>query len=199
MPLSRTRLFDIVRIIICALAWWFSAYLEEDGDASTAGTATSRLDLMANPRLIFDVDDVLVSDSNPARNDGRGLDYARCARLHNYLVAYGWMAYHQRGPEDLDELLTRPTFFERQRDDSEVLRDRLDAGLISYLESIIIPDTGISYWVENVQVTPADELFFVEENDLNDKERFIILYGSWYEHGGHTVGLIYTSSVIKWP
>jgi hypothetical protein len=146
---------------------------------------------MANPRLLLDIDDALVSDSSPARTDGRGLDYERCARLHNYLVAYGWMAYHQRSADDLDELLACPTSFERQRDDSEVLRQRLDAGLISYLDSIIMPDTGISYWVENVEIIPADELFFIEENGLYDKERFVILYGSWFEHGGHRVGLVY--------
>ncbi|RAO64964.1 uncharacterized protein BHQ10_000976 [Talaromyces amestolkiae] len=148
---------------------------------------------MANPRLLLDIDDALVSDLNPARTDTEGLDYERCARLHNYLVAYGWMAYHQRSPEDLDELLARPKYFERQHDDSEISRGRLDAGLISYLESIImpVPNEGLSYWVADVAVIPADELFFIEENSLDNKERFVILYGSWSEHGGHSVGLVY--------
>lgn len=140
---------------------------------------------MANPQRLLDIDDALVSDSNPARTDGRSLDYERCARLHNYLVAHGWMAYHGRNAQDLDELLTRPRY------NSEFPRDRLDAGLVSYLESIIMPDEGLSFWVANVGVTPADEYFFVEDNDLVDKERFVVLYWSWVEHGGHSVGLVY--------
>lgn len=73
---------------------------------------------MVNPQLLLDIDDALLSDSNPARTDGRSLEYERCARLHNYLVAYGWMAHHQRDAQDLDELLNRPSFFERPRDGS---------------------------------------------------------------------------------
>lgn len=113
MLLLRTSLPDIVGTIICALAWNLFVDWEEYGDTSTTRTATRRLDLMVNPRLLLDIDDAMVSDSNPARTDGRGLDYERCARLHNYLVAYGWMAYHQRSPDDLDELLARATFFDR--------------------------------------------------------------------------------------
>jgi hypothetical protein len=146
---------------------------------------------MANPQHLLDIDDALVSHSNPARTDGRSLDYERCARLHNYLVAYGWMAYHQRSAQDLEELLTRPSFFELPRDNSEFHRDRLDAGLVSYLESIIMHDEGLSFWAANVQVTPVDEYFFVENNDLVDKERFVVIHGSWAEHGGHSVGLVY--------
>lgn len=54
-----------------------------------------------------------------------------------------------------------------------------------------MPNEGLSYWVENVEVTPADELFFDEDDDLDDKERFVVLYGSWFEHGGHRGGLVY--------
>lgn len=194
MLLLPSRRSEIVALFVTILAAvLLLLFGEEQADTPTASTATRKLDLMANPRLVLDIEDALVSDLNPARPDAKGLDYERCARLHNYLVAYGWMAYHQRSPEDLDELLARPKYFERQRDASEISRGRLDAGLISYLESIIMPmpNEGLSYWVSDVAVMPADELFFIEENGLDGKERFVILYGSWSEHGGHSVGLVY--------
>jgi hypothetical protein len=37
---------------------------------------------------LLDIEDALVSEENPARDDST-FDYERCARLHNYLVAYG--------------------------------------------------------------------------------------------------------------
>ena len=146
--------------------------------------------IMTTPQQLLDIDDALVSDSNPARTGGP-LDYERCARLHNYLVAYGWMAYHGREAQDLEELFSRPSFFERDRDDSEVPLDRLDAALISFLESIIMPDEAFFYWVYQVVMMPADETFFEEENNLVDKERFIIVYHTSPELGSHTVGLVY--------
>ncbi|CAI7641096.1 unnamed protein product [Penicillium viridicatum] len=45
---------------------------------------------MNTPEQIVDIEDALVSDENPADEDT--LDFQRCARLHNYLVAYAYMA-----------------------------------------------------------------------------------------------------------
>lgn len=53
---------------------------------------------------LLDMEDALVSATNPARTDGT-FDYERRATQHNYLVAYGWMARHKKGPHELDELL----------------------------------------------------------------------------------------------
>lgn len=39
------------------------------------------------PEQIVDIEDALVSDENLARDEDT-LDFQRCARLHNYLVAY---------------------------------------------------------------------------------------------------------------
>lgn len=44
------------------------------------------------PFAIFDdVRHLLVSDENPAREEG-DLDYKRCAALHNAIVKHGWTA-----------------------------------------------------------------------------------------------------------
>ena len=45
------------------------------------------------------VRDLLVSDDNPARDEGE-MDYERCAALHNAIVKHGWMAMGR----SLDEL-----------------------------------------------------------------------------------------------
>ena len=34
----------------------------------------------------------MVTADNPARTDLSGMDHARCAALHDYLVYYGWIA-----------------------------------------------------------------------------------------------------------
>ncbi|KAJ5465642.1 hypothetical protein N7530_009429 [Penicillium desertorum] len=43
------------------------------------------------PEQILDIEAALVSDENLER-DKDTLDFQRCARLHNYLVAYAYMA-----------------------------------------------------------------------------------------------------------
>jgi hypothetical protein len=130
MPLLPSRPSEIGGLLAVVLASvLIHLRSEEQGDISTTSTATSRLNLITNPQLLIDVDDALVSVSSPAHTDGRSLDYERCARLHNYLVAYGAMAHHQRDAQDLNELLNRPSFFERPRDDPEILRNRLDVRL----------------------------------------------------------------------
>lgn len=110
---------------------------------------------MTTPHRLLDIEDVLVSESNPARNVGP-LDYERCARLHNYLVTCSWMAWHGREEQDLDELLSQPSFYERDKFGNDVPRDRLDPALISFLESIIIPDEGVFFWAFDVAASPAD-------------------------------------------
>jgi hypothetical protein len=67
--------------------------------------------MKTTPQQILDIEDALVSDDNPARDDG-ALDYERCARLHNYLVAYGWMARNGRDTPDLDALASEKWFFQ---------------------------------------------------------------------------------------
>ena len=52
---------------------------------------------------ILDIEDALISHKYSARGEDT-LDYERCARLHNYLVAYGWMARHGRATPVLDAI-----------------------------------------------------------------------------------------------
>jgi hypothetical protein len=127
----------------------------------------------STPEQILDIDDALVSDDNPARTDGP-LDYERCARLHNYLVAYGWMARHGRETLDLDALASQPSIFANEN--TESVRQRLDPSLNSFLDSIFAPETDFFYWVDNVTMILCDENFPDEENELVNKERFVVIY-----------------------
>lgn len=55
------------------------------------------------PEQIFDIEDALVSDENPARDEDT-LDFERYARLHNYLVVYTSIARNGINTPDLDAL-----------------------------------------------------------------------------------------------
>ncbi|KAJ6149399.1 hypothetical protein N7471_000598 [Penicillium samsonianum] len=63
------------------------------------------------PQQVLNIEDALVSEANPARRNGP-LDYERCARLHNYLVAYGWMARHGQETPNLDELANKDSYLD---------------------------------------------------------------------------------------
>lgn len=39
-----------------------------------------------------DITSLLVRPDNPPRDDVEGMDYLRCAALHNYLIQYAWLA-----------------------------------------------------------------------------------------------------------
>ncbi|KAJ5389941.1 uncharacterized protein N7496_001009 [Penicillium cataractarum] len=164
---------------------------DNPGEFILANNRSSLL-LTSTPQTLLDIDDALVSESNPAREDGT-FDYERCARLHNYLVAYGWMAHHEREVDDLQELLSRPSFFELEGYDLGVPMHRLNPEMVSFLQSIILPGDreGLFYWVDSMGVLPADLYFFDQENKLRNRERFVNLHVSWVDLGSHNIGLLF--------
>ncbi|KAJ5777260.1 hypothetical protein N7520_000506 [Penicillium odoratum] len=147
------------------------------------------------PRDVFDIEDALVTDANPALDD-YSLDYERCARLHNYLVAYGWMVRHEWKRPDLDELANRPHRFCQE---FEAIRDRLHPSLNFFLELIYEPTQAVFYWVENLAMQLFDEyiLELYDENGLEDMERFVVIYGTVAELGSHCVGVIYDQELHR--
>ncbi|KAJ5975131.1 hypothetical protein N7481_008838 [Penicillium waksmanii] len=143
------------------------------------------------PQQILDIEDALVSDENPAR-DG-ALDYERCARLHNYLVAYGWMARHERDTPDLDALASEEWFFQEAEEDIAAIRSRLITPLNSFLDSIYDPNPDFFYWVNRLEMMLCDEYFIYDDNSEmeEDKERFVLIYGTQCGLGSHNLGVIY--------
>lgn len=139
---------------------------------------------------LVNIEDALVSPSNPARDDGT-LDYERCARLHNYLVAYGWMARHGKGPHELDELLHRPKYLDNTRSDYPI--NRLHPDVIAFLNAVISPefDEGMCYFVGQLEIQSVDEVFPSDDNPFEDIDRFIVIYGTYPELGSQCLGLVY--------
>jgi hypothetical protein len=118
------------------------------------------------PQSILDIEDALVSDDNPARDDGT-LDYERCARLHNYLVAHGWMARTGRETPDLDALASEKWFFHEANEEVETIRERLDAPLNKFLDLIYDPRPPFFYWVDGLTMMLSDE-FFIDDNEMEE-------------------------------
>ncbi|KAJ5917341.1 hypothetical protein N7466_010895 [Penicillium verhagenii] len=100
------------------------------------------------PKQILDIEDALVTDDNPPRyiNDGT-LDYERCARLHNYLVAYDWMARHRTDTPKLDALAREKWFWAESNEGIQATRERLIPSLNSFLDLIYDPEPEFFYWV----------------------------------------------------
>ncbi|KAJ6189393.1 hypothetical protein N7519_004301 [Penicillium mononematosum] len=127
------------------------------------------------PEQILNIEDALVSEANPARLNGP-LDYERCAGLHNYLVAYGWMARHGQETPNLDELASQPSIFADE--DTQAVRERLHPSVNSFLDLIFSPEPGFFYWVNHISMQLVDDIFPDEENDLDNLERFVVIYGT---------------------
>lgn len=142
---------------------------------------------------ILNVEGALVTEDNPARNNGT-LDYERSARLHNYLVAYGWMARYGREAPDLDALASQPFYFADENTDA--VRERLDPSLNSFLDLIYAPEPEFFYWVNDVSMMFCDESFSKEDN-LEDKPRFVVIYGTVLELGSHCLGVVYDQQLHR--
>ncbi|KAJ5206010.1 hypothetical protein N7491_003368 [Penicillium cf. griseofulvum] len=146
------------------------------------------------PEQILNIEDALVSEANPARLNGP-LDYERCARLHNYLVAYGWMARHGQETPNLDELASQPVIFANEH--IQAVRERLHPSVNSFLGSIFSPESSFFYWVNGITMMLADDIFQDEDNDLDDLERFVVIYDTVVDLGSHCVGVVYDQQLHR--
>lgn len=82
-----------------------------------------------------DITGFLVTPDNPPRFDIEGIDYVRCAALHNYMIHYAWLAEGR----PLEALKSKSTdFFTSFGAEAEALRPRLDPSLVSFLETALI-------------------------------------------------------------
>ncbi|EFQ96936.1 hypothetical protein MGYG_08861 [Nannizzia gypsea CBS 118893] len=155
---------------------------------------------------LLDIEDALVSDTNPAQDADNGvLDVQRCVRLHNYLVARGWMAKNHKQPADLHHLLARPSYESIHADQLARVGHKIDPDLRSFLAAIIAPDQErrdenpyLFYWV--ICVADPDHLvdsegMYVLDIDEDETEdglpRYVLLYHAVHELGGHQIGLVY--------
>lgn len=148
------------------------------------------------PQQILDIEDALVSDDNPARDDGT-LDYERCARLHNYLVAYGWMARNGKDTPDVDALASEKWFFHDANEEVEATRERLNAPLNKFLDLVYDPRPPFFYWIDGLVMELSDE-YFIDDNEMEeDKERFVLCYRTIPDLGGHNLGVVYDQQLNR--
>ncbi|KAI1401066.1 hypothetical protein F4819DRAFT_342276 [Hypoxylon fuscum] len=140
------------------------------------------------------VNGLLVTADNPARADLLGMDYARCAALHNYLVHYAWVS-EGRAPDSLNG---NNTFFTTHGAAAEALRPRLRPSLAAFLATAILPPADgpepapFFFWANGL--SDPDDLFADQAADLFDEpvDNLVCLYfpniGQGGESGG---GLLY--------
>ncbi|TGJ88425.1 hypothetical protein E0Z10_g346 [Xylaria hypoxylon] len=114
-----------------------------------------------------DLNSLLVTARSPPRADLLGMDHARCAALHNYLVHYAWVAEGQV-PASLNG--NSNTFFATHGAAAEALRPRLDPSLAAFLDTALVPPAD----------APGPAPFFFWAQELSDP-------GGLFDN--HTAGL----------
>ncbi|KAI0379584.1 hypothetical protein F5Y04DRAFT_126078 [Hypomontagnella monticulosa] len=134
------------------------------------------------------VDSLLVTVNNPARADllGTGMDYARCAALHNYLVHHAWIS-EGRIPAGLDD---NNTFFTTHGAAAEALRPRLHPSLAAFLDRAVLPladgpeRAPLFFWAN--EVSDPDFLFDDQAADLLNEppSTLVCLYSPNIGQGG---------------
>ncbi|KAI1756431.1 hypothetical protein F4782DRAFT_332662 [Xylaria castorea] len=140
-----------------------------------------------------DVSGLLVTAHNPASTDLPGMDYARCAALHNYLVHYAWVA-EGRAPATLHSSTTN-TFFTVHGAAADALRPRLDPSLAAFLAAaLMLPPTDalepapLFFWVDGF--SDPDDFFANYAADLFDEpeDGLVSLYFPNIGQGGESGG-----------
>ncbi|KAL2118601.1 hypothetical protein VTJ04DRAFT_8261 [Mycothermus thermophilus] len=150
------------------------------------------------------IDSVLVTLDHPARTDLDGMDYTRCAALHNWLVTYAWLASGLQ----LNALLENHTnFFAHYGAAAEAIRSRLHPSIVSFLEVVMIPpvpdghDGRPEFFWWAWQLNVPDYFFDDVTADIHDEpaDTFIVLYGggmggaagdgTFYHHRHHRVAV----------
>ncbi|KAK8001246.1 hypothetical protein PG991_013468 [Apiospora marii] len=149
-----------------------------------------------------DVDGLLVTAQNPAREDLPGMDHARCAALHNYLMHYAWVA-EGRPPAQLYD--AGKTFFINARGwRAGALRPRIRPSLAAFLDTALLRPVNenwskdhegvgpesIFFWASGINEDP-EQFFAKEDADLHDEEpdSLVCLYG--FNEGGGPGGGVY--------
>ncbi|KAF1817963.1 uncharacterized protein K489DRAFT_385356 [Dissoconium aciculare CBS 342.82] len=139
-----------------------------------------------------------ITEQNPVREDIEGLDFERCAALHNLIAERGWS---QRGkdPNHLD----RTTWWECYGGESslESYARRLDESVVSFLKlawSGFSRDPSHGHAFHQILVglsapeNICNDVTYEDYDDDDSKCHFITLYSSnWQLADGHPQGLVF--------
>ena len=138
-----------------------------------------------------DVNGIFVAAENPSRTDLSGMDYERCAALHNYLVQYAWIA-EGRPLAALHDSNT--TFFTAHGAAAEVLRPQMHPSLAAFLDAAMLPPTDTpeppSFFFWASELSDPDVFFADEVSDLHDEPEYSLacLYLPNIGQGGSSGG-----------
>ncbi|KAK4247271.1 hypothetical protein C7999DRAFT_41421 [Corynascus novoguineensis] len=113
------------------------------------------------------IDDQLVTPNNPPRTDLDGMDYARCAALHNYIVDLGLAADGRLGPAAEG---SRATYFSTHGDAAEAVRPRLHASLAAFLAAARTFDVPLFYFVGGMPHPDWGDFYGLFANETADLE-----------------------------
>jgi hypothetical protein len=133
-----------------------------------------------------DISSWLVTSSNPPRQTDR-LDYERCAALHNYIVAHGWIASGLTPAE-----LPRRTWFDTHSDEADEQRENLHDSVVEFLKRAwdVTEDMAFFYWVS--RLSSPEQLWEDHPPDMaeeGEELRLFTLYPMNVGFGGHPDGL----------
>ncbi|KAH6628428.1 hypothetical protein F5144DRAFT_536893 [Chaetomium tenue] len=126
------------------------------------------------------IDDQLVTLTNPAREDLDGMDHARCAALHNYLIDYCLAA---DGRLNKASQGSQANYFSTFGDAAEAVRQRLHPSVADFLTAAHTPDAPLFYFVDGMPDPDwgnFNGLFANETADLEDEpeDSIVRLYSS---------------------
>ncbi|KAI1454307.1 hypothetical protein F4805DRAFT_326528 [Annulohypoxylon moriforme] len=142
------------------------------------------------------IDNLLVTADNPPRADllGTGMDHARCAALHNYLVQYAWLAEGRILADLHGNGDNVNTYFTTRGAAAEAIRPRLHPSLAAFLDAAILPPADdpepapIFFWANDF--SSPNNLFADFEEDLFDEpaDSLLCLYNPNIGQGGESGG-----------
>ncbi|KAK8102997.1 hypothetical protein PG984_016143 [Apiospora sp. TS-2023a] len=117
------------------------------------------------------IDDQLVTPDNPPRTDRDGMDHARCAALHNYLMDL-CLAADADGPIDAAAAAQGrgATYFSTHGDAAEAVRSRLHPSLAAFLAAARHPEAPLFYFVDCMPLPNDDEFTGLFDNATADNE-----------------------------
>ncbi|KAK8850776.1 hypothetical protein PGQ11_013255 [Apiospora arundinis] len=116
------------------------------------------------------IDDQLVTPNNPPRTDLNGMDHARCAALHNYLVD---LCLAANADGQVDPTATegrRDTYFSTHGDAAGAVRSRLHPSLAAFLAAARTPDAPLFYFVDGMPDPDDGDFNSLFDNETADNE-----------------------------
>lgn len=145
----------------------------------------------SSERRPVSIDDQLVTAASPARTDLEGMDHARCAALHNYLVEYRMAA------EGLTSVPTSDTLISTLGDAASAILPRLHPSLAAFFAAARTPRFPLFFFAHGFpDPITTDSWGGLFDNGLADlhsepEDCLVRLYHPVIEAGGEDGGLIY--------